>query len=223
MLKDRLTSLDLPGSYMMIMLRLGRVTLDVHLALFKRLRLLFFTLMPASVDTNCSPIFFLISNNNGSYISCNKMAGRSDWSENEKVKFHRWALTPISVISDIGLSLISNVRYRTEELKVRHYIGYRNKLLSDIRYPTLLYWNPRSAVVSCLVLVKKVVSSKPVRKMICQLNLLGSIGNYFSILDIGISDIDLVRYRNGSLCRYRNYSDIGIKGFSPTFFVPISE
>ncbi len=26
----------------------------------------------------------------------------------------------------------------------------------------------------------------------------GSIGNYLFILDIGISDIDLVRYRNGS-------------------------
>ncbi len=113
---------------------------------------------------------------------------------------------PWSAISD--WAWYRNVRYRTEDLKVRHYIGYRNKLLSDIRYPTLLYGNPRSAVVGCLVLVMKVVSSKPVRKIICQLNLLESTGNYFSILDIGISDIDLVRYRNGSLCRYRNYSDI---------------
>ncbi len=30
------------------------------------------------------------------------------------------------------------------------------------------------------------------------INLLRSIGNDLSILDIGISDIDLVRYRNGS-------------------------
>jgi hypothetical protein len=33
---------------------------------------------------------------------------------------------------------------------------------------------------------------------------LESIGNDWSILDIGISDIDLVRYRNGNWCRYRD-------------------
>jgi hypothetical protein len=69
----------------------------------------------------------------------------------------------------------------------------------------------------------KVVSLKPERYIMCQFNVLGSFKNNFSLLDIGISDIDLVRYRNGSSCRYRNYSDIGMKGFSPTFFVPISE
>jgi hypothetical protein len=42
------------------------------------------------------------------------------------------------------------------------------------------------------------VSSEPVRKWKCQVNLLGSIGKDLSILDIKISDIDLVRYRNGS-------------------------
>jgi hypothetical protein len=128
---------------------------------------------------------------------------------------------PWSAISD--WAWYRKVRYRTEELNVRHYIGYRNKLLSNIRYPTLLFGNPRSAVVSCLPLLMKVVNSKPVRKIMYQVYLLGSIGNDLSILDIGISDIDLVRYRNGSWCRYRNYSDIRIKGFSPTFFVPISE
>jgi hypothetical protein len=121
---------------------------------------------------------------------------------------------PWSAISD--WAWYRNVRYRTEELKVRHYIGYRNKLLSNIRHSTSTFGNPRSAVVSCQILVTKVISSKPVRKMMCQFNLLWSIGNDLSILDIGISDIDLVRYRNGSWCRYRNYSDIGIKGFSPT-------
>jgi hypothetical protein len=116
-----------------------------------------------------------------------------------------------------------NVRYRTEERRVRHYIGYRNKLLSDIRYPTLTFVNPCSAVVSCRIFGMKVVGSKPERKLIWKINLLGTLGNVLLILDIGISDIDLVRYRNGSWCRYRNYSDIGMKGFSPTFFVPISE
>jgi hypothetical protein len=128
---------------------------------------------------------------------------------------------PWSAISD--WAWYRKVRYRTEELNVRHYIGYRNKHLSNIRYPILQFGNPRSAVVSCLPLLMKIVSSKPVRKIMYQFYLLGPIGNDLSILDIGISDIDLVRYRNGSCCRYRNYSDIGIKGFSPTFFVPISE
>ncbi len=128
---------------------------------------------------------------------------------------------PWSAISD--WAWYRNVRYRTEELKVRHYIGYRNKLLSDIRYPTSILGNPRNAVISCQILIMKVESSKSVRRMKRQFNLLGSIGNDLSILDIWISDIDLVRYRNGSWCRYRNYSDIGIKGFSPTFCVPISE
>ncbi len=128
---------------------------------------------------------------------------------------------PWSAISD--WAWYRNVRYWTEELKVQHYIRYQNKLLSHIRYPTLLLGNPCSAVVSCLILVMKVVSSNSVRKLMCQLNLLVSKGNDLSIMDIGISDIDLVRYRNGSWCWYRNYPDIGRKGFSPTVFVPISE
>jgi hypothetical protein len=52
------------------------------------------------------------------------------------VYIHRWALSPISVISDIGLSLISELPISDWESGVRHYIGYRNKVLSDIRYPT---------------------------------------------------------------------------------------
>ncbi len=50
-------------------------------------------------------------------------------------QLHRWAPSPISVISDIGLSLISELPISDWESGVRHYIGYRNKLLSDIRYP----------------------------------------------------------------------------------------
>ncbi len=131
------------------------------------------------------------------------------------IRDQRYRTEPDIGTSDIGL--------KSSKSDIISDIGINFCPISDIRYPTLLYGNPCSAVVSCLVLVMKVVSSKPVRKLICQLNLLGSTGNYFSILDIGISDIDLIRYRNGSLCRYRNYSDIGIKVFSLTFFVPISE
>ncbi len=87
-----------------------------------------------------------------------------------------------------------NVRYRTEERRVRHNIEYRNKLLSDIRYPTFII--PRSAVVSYQTIVRKVVGLKPGRKIMRHIFLLGSLGNDLSILDIGISDIDLVRYRN---------------------------
>ncbi len=78
-------------------------------------------------------------------------------------------------------------------------------------------------MVSCQILVLKVVGSKPAGNIMCLAKLLWSVGNNWSILDIGISNIDLVRYWNGSWCRYWNYSDIGMKGFSPTFFVPISE
>ncbi len=123
---------------------------------------------------------------------------------------------PWSAISDWAWYRI--VRYRTEERRVRHYIGYRNKLLTDIRYPTILFVNSCSAVVGCQIFVMKVLSSNPERNMMSQINLLGSLGNDLSILDIGISDIYLVRYRNGIWCRYRNYSDIVMKGFSPTFF-----
>ncbi len=49
---------------------------------------------------------------------------------------HRWALSPISVISDIGLSLISESPMSDWESWVRHYIGYRNEVLSYIQYPT---------------------------------------------------------------------------------------
>ncbi len=127
---------------------------------------------------------------------------------------------PWSAISDWAWYL--NVRYRTEYRRVQHYIGYRNKLLSYIPYPTLKFVNPRSAVVRSYEHDRKAMSLKLVSKFICNSIFLGPLRNDLSILDIGISDIDLVRYRNGSWCRYRNSSDIGMKGFSPTFFVPIS-
>ncbi len=64
---------------------------------------------------------------------------------------------PWSAISD--WAWYRNVRYRTEERRVRHYIGYQNKLLSDIRYPTFTFVNPCSAVESCRIFVMKVMGS----------------------------------------------------------------
>ncbi len=141
---------------------------------------------------------------------------------------HRWALSPISLIIDIGLSLISdwawyrNVRYRTEVRIVRHYIGYLKKVMSDIRYPTLMFVNSRSAVVRQQILDMTLVRNQWHTNIINRISI-ESFGNNLSILDIGISDIDLVQYQNGSWYRYRNSSNIGMRGFSPTYFVPISE
>jgi hypothetical protein len=49
---------------------------------------------------------------------------------------HRWALSPISVMSDIGLRLYRTVRYRTERLKIFRIFRYRTKVFSHIRYLT---------------------------------------------------------------------------------------
>ncbi len=83
---------------------------------------------------------------------------------------------PWSAISD--WAWYRNVRYRTEEHRVRHYIGYRNNLFSDIRYPTSMFVNLYSEVVSCLVLFMKVVGSKPKRTIMGQNNLLEMIINF---------------------------------------------
>ncbi len=99
--------------------------------------------------------------------------------------------------SDIRDQRYRNVRYQTEERRVRHYIGYWNKLLCDIRYPTSTFVYPGSAVVVCQVRLEG-PEFETRAEMISQFNLQGSLGNNPSILDIGISDIDLVRYRNGS-------------------------
>jgi hypothetical protein len=56
---------------------------------------------------------------------------------NVSVSFrHRWALSPISVMGDIGLSLYRTVRYRTDRLKICRIFRYRTKVFTDIRYPT---------------------------------------------------------------------------------------
>jgi hypothetical protein len=131
-----------------------------------------------------------------------------------------WLKSLHPMVCKVGTqSDIRDQRYQNEELRIPHYIGYWNKLLSDIRYPTSTFVNPCSAVVSCQILVMEVVGSKPERQLMGQINLLGSLGNDVPIIDLGISDVDLVWYRNGSWCRYWNYSGIGMKGF----FVPISE
>jgi hypothetical protein len=50
--------------------------------------------------------------------------------------YHMWALSPISVMSDIGLSPYRTVRYRTERLKICRIFRYRTEVFSDIQYPT---------------------------------------------------------------------------------------
>ncbi len=67
---------------------------------------------------------------------------------------------PWSSISD--WAWYRNVRYRTEVRRVRHYIGYWNKLLSDIWYLTTIFVNPRSAVVIQRIFHMKTVDSNPV-------------------------------------------------------------
>jgi hypothetical protein len=58
---------------------------------------------------------------------------------------HLWAGgvgSPISVMSDIGLSLNRTVRYRTERLKICRIFQYWTKVFSDIRYPTSKFLKP---------------------------------------------------------------------------------
>ncbi len=66
----------------------------------------------------------------------NKIAQLRGLHKGWRRHFYRWALSPKSVISDIGLSLISEPLISVRRDRVRHYIGYRNKLflISDIRH-----------------------------------------------------------------------------------------
>ncbi len=66
--------------------------------------------------------------------------------------WHRWALSPISVISDIGLSLISELRYRTEraESDIMSDIGIKFYLISDLQHPHL---NRKALWLSVIVLL----------------------------------------------------------------------
>ncbi len=62
---------------------------------------------------------------------------------------HRWAISPISVISDIKLSLISEPPISDWESRVRHYIRYRNKVLSNIQHPN---YDRQAALLSGIAL-----------------------------------------------------------------------
>ncbi len=108
---------------------------------------------------------------------------------------HRWALTPISVISDIGLSLISELPI--SDWRKRSPTLYRESEKTFIRYP--------------ISDIQKFINQHSGWENKC----LGFescwCDKYY--LDIG--------YRNGLRCRYRNLSDIGMTVFSPTYFLPI--
>jgi hypothetical protein len=94
------------------------------------------------------------------------------WSVNNYLDEHTLTVTigghsvryPWSAISD--WAWYRNVRYRSEERRVRHYVGYRNKLLSDFWHPTSKCANPRSAVVRRQILDMKSVGLKPVWKIV---------------------------------------------------------
>jgi hypothetical protein len=69
-----------------------------------------------------------------------------------------------------------NFQYQTEESGVWHYIGYRNKRLSDIRYPT-----SNNSYISTVAKKISVLGSNP-----------ADVINIFWILDIGMdSDVDI--------------------------------
>jgi hypothetical protein len=64
---------------------------------------------------------------------------------------HRWALSRISVISDIGLSCCRTFRYLTKVQKICRVFRYRTEIFSDIRYLTLIFLrHPSSSFFSTL-------------------------------------------------------------------------
>ncbi len=69
------------------------------------------------------------------YCSCSFISG-----------LHRWTLTPIFAMKDIGLNWHRNYRCRTEKDGVWNCVGYRTIICTDIRYPTSEY--------SCLLRIK---------------------------------------------------------------------
>ncbi len=131
------------------------------------------------------------------YIRCN-------WHRRD----HRWALRPISPISDIGLSLLSEPPISDwRKREVWHYIGYHIGMnfhpISDI--PIFMYQH------SGWVEMSSAVYPRASRSILADVYL-------FICFDIGYVD------QNGLGCRYRNSSsDIGMTVFSPTCFLPISE
>ncbi len=117
---------------------------------------------------------------------------------------HRWALSPISVISDIGLSLISELPISDWESAVRHYIGYRNKVLSNIIYPTS--HSTQTVTVAQWYSARLPIQGAWVR--ICKMNYffssMSDIG-MSSNVDIGTLPISEWRFSVRHFClRYRN-------------------
>jgi hypothetical protein len=116
--------------------------------------------------------------------------------------WHRWALSLISVISDIGLSLISELSISDWESGVRRYIGYRNKVLSSIRHPILNWQSQLLCVIALAYLFKG-------RRF-------ESAGRYLFFLQCWISECTLMsiseyfRYRNDIFQSDIFVSDIGI-------------
>ncbi len=106
---------------------------------------------------------------------------------------------PWSAISDWAWN--RNLQYQTEESGVRHYIGYRNKLLSYIQH-SVVYGSVQWLRGNALDGEKKSLG-------------LESSGGEKTLFDIG--------YRNGLRCQYQNSSDIGMTVCIPTYFLPISE
>jgi hypothetical protein len=110
---------------------------------------------------------------------------------------HRWALSPISVMSDIGLSLYRTVRYRTERLKICRIFRYRTKFFGDVRH--LNFWNPavrgalktnRTELISwyCYIWVLIILQKISFCLCLCAMVLRSK---FFFMSDSGLSDIGL--------------------------------
>jgi hypothetical protein len=102
---------------------------------------------------------------------------------------------PWSAISD--WAWYRNFRYRTEESRIRHYIGYRNKLLSDIRYLT-----SKNSSISTVAEKTSVLGSNPADVInICWISDIGMVSD----VDIGTLPISEWQYSvRHNFFRYRN-------------------
>ncbi len=115
---------------------------------------------------------------------------------------HRWALTPISMISDIGLSLISELLISDWRERSPTLFWYRNKLLSYILYPT--------SSVSSISTVAERLRRSPVKTRVWGANTVDAT-NFFRISEwTQMSISELFWYRNDSFQSNIFSSDIGI-------------
>ncbi len=98
---------------------------------------------------------------------------------------------PWSAISD--WAWYRNFRYRTEESGVRHYIGYRNKLLSDIRHPKIhksAQWL-RKQVSLVRILLMWLIFIGYRNGLGCRYHRNDSYQSDIFSSDIGITDVDI--------------------------------